>query len=86
MRPKKEKTNVITKSNISLLEDTLGRGLTAAALRQLDVETLTAELEDDLQSVASRLVECFEGSKKMPGYNIFFFWGGGGSYSGFQCL
>jgi len=36
-----------------ILQDTLGRGLTAAALRQLDLETSTP-VEDDLQSVASR--------------------------------
>ncbi|XP_023347962.1 protein LTV1 homolog [Eurytemora carolleeae] len=50
-----ERRNIIQlSSKTGLPKDTLGRGLTAAALRQLDLETSTP-VEDDLQSVASRV-------------------------------
>jgi len=41
-------------SKTGIPKDTLGRGLTAAALRQLDREN-DADMEDDMQSVASRV-------------------------------
>merc|ERR1711970_126179 len=53
----RNKVNPIKLSSKSgIPKDVLGRGLTAAALRQLDLES-GLEVEDDLQSVRSRMSE-----------------------------
>jgi hypothetical protein len=41
-------------SKTGLPKDTLGRGLTAAALKQLDRENRDSDQEDDVVTVASR--------------------------------
>lgn len=46
---------IVLSSKSGVPKDVLGRGLTAAALKQLDLENLGLGCEDDLQSVRSRM-------------------------------